>query len=338
MNPATHRSRNILWGAATGVFILIAALSGCSAATQSPVPLPTAAISNTFTPTLEPPTSTPTIITTPPEPGLTPSEAVPTEPVYDPNVPDSWKNLPVIPGTVSQKMIDLYIQGQEKGNNKRAFSKAGDCETSSEYFLKPFDLGTKNYNLGSYNDLQEVINHFRGSFGRVSIAAKPSFSVSSMFTSIWSDPALCGDEYPISCEYRINRPAFVLIMFGTNDVHNSPEVFEKNLRALIEFSLNNHVVPILATKADNLEGDGRINATIVRLANEYEVPVWNFWRAVQGLPGEGMKEDQVHFTYAPNDFDNPENMQMGWPVRNLTALQALDKVWRTVAAANGETY
>jgi hypothetical protein len=326
----------LLWGAATGVFILVAALSGCSVTNHPPAPSPAVIIPATFTPTLEPYTSTPT--SAPTEFVLTPGETATSESFYDPSVPDSWKNLPVIPETVSQKMIDLYKKGQESGNNKRAFSKAGDCETSSEYFLSPFDLGPKNYTLGSHSDLQEVINHFRGSFGRVSIAAKPSFSVSSMFTSLWSDPALCGDEYPISCEYRINRPAFALIMFGTNDVHNSPDVFEKNLRALIEFSLKNHVIPILATKADNLEGDGRINATIAQLAYEYEVPVWNFWRAVQGLPGNGMKEDQVHFTYAPNDFDNPDDMLRGWPVRNLTALQVLDKVWRTVAAANGETY
>ena len=29
---------------------------------------------------------------------------------------------------------------------------------------------------------------------------------------------------------------------------------------------------------------------------------------------------------------------MGWPVRNLTAMLVLDKVWRDVAAANGEYY
>ncbi len=260
------------------------------------------------------------------------------EPAYDPNVKDSWKLLPVIPETISDAMKQLYIDGQKNGNNRRAFSKVGDCETSSEFFLKPFDLGPQNYNLGSHTDLQELLNNFRGSFGRVSLAAKPSFSVSSVFSSIWADPAQCNGEYPISCEYKLHRPAFALIMFGTNDVHNTPEVFEKNLRALVKYSLQNHVVPILATKADNLEGDYRINETIARVAYDYQVPLWNFWRAMQDLPNTGLKEDQVHFTYGPNDFDDPEAMQMGWPVRNLSALLVLDKVWRDVAAANGEYY
>jgi len=246
--------------------------------------------------------------------------------------------LPVIPESISDKMKQVYIDGQKNGNNRRAFSKVGDCETSSDFFLKPFDMGEANYNLGPYTDLQELLNNFRGSFGRVSMAAKPSFSVSSVFSSIWADPKLCDGEYPISCEYKLHRPAFALIMFGTNDVHNTPEVFEKNLQALINFSLKNHVVPILATKADNLEGDQRINETIARLAYENEVPLWNFWRAMQELPDNGLKEDQVHFTYGPNDFADPEAMKMGWPVRNLSALLVLDKVWREAAAANGEYY
>ena len=339
---SVHRlTRTIILSAAAGMFLLIAALSGCTApqgteiipTSTEQIPSPTLVVQPTGTATLPPteiiPTSSPT---SPAATALTP------EPTDDPANPDSWKDLPIIPETISDKMIALYKEGQQQGNNKRSFSKVGDCETSSEFFLKPFDMGPRNYILEPYTNLQELLNHFRGSFGRTSLAAKPSFSVSSVFSSVWSDATVCGNEKPISCEYRLHRPAFALIMFGTNDVHNSPEVFESNMRSLIEFSLKNHVIPILATKADNLEGDGRINATIARLAAEYEVPLWNFWRAMHELPDHGLKEDQVHFTYAPNNFNDPEAMKMGWPVRNLTALQVLDKVWRTVAEANGETY
>lgn len=326
--------------AVIGFFLLIAALSGCTApASTTPRMTPTTITTAAPSITVNQATNTPSPIPPTSTPAPSATQAVETsQPVYDPNVPDSWKTLPVIPETVSEKMKALYIEGQQKGNDRRAFSKIGDCETSSEFFLKPFDMGPRNYELGPYTDLQKLLNNFKGSFGRVSLAARPSFSVSSVFSSVWADPEICGSEYPISCEYRVHHPAFALIMFGTNDVHNSPEVFEKNMRALIEYSLKNHVIPILATKADNLEGDGRINATIARLAFEYEVPLWNFWRAMQELPNDGLKEDQVHFTYAPNDFNDPEAMQMGWPVRNLTALQVLDKVWRTVAEANGESY
>lgn len=328
-------------GAAIIFLFLVAALAGCRTAVTAR-PSPSIQPSETATVATELlPTGT-AILSSPTANSPTLNTATPTiltpEPTYDPNDPDSWKNLPVIPETISDKMIALYKEGQTKGNDRSVFSKIGDSETSSEYFLKPFDLGPKNYTLGPYANLQELLNYFKGSFSRVSLAARPSFSASSVFSSIWSDPTICGSEYPISCEYRINRPAFALIMFGSNDVHNSPEVFEKNFRAVIEFSLKNNVIPIIATKADNLEGDGRINATIARLAQEYEVPLWNFWRAMQGLPKNGLSDDQVHFTYARNDFTDPEAMKMGWPVRNLTALQVLDKVWRTVTEANGESY
>ena len=71
---------------------------------------------------------------------------------------------------------------------------------------------------------------------------------------------------------------------------------------MIETCIEYGVVPILSTKADNLEGDGSINATIVRLAEEYEVPLWNFWAAIQDLPRHGLQEDGAHLTWNPNDF------------------------------------
>jgi hypothetical protein len=82
----------------------------------------------------------------------------------------------------------------------------------------------------------------------------------------------------------------------------------------------------LATKADNLEGDERLNQITARLAYEYEIPLWNFWAAVQQLPGHGLQEDLSHLTFAPNDFSDPDSFTRAWPVRNLTALQLLDAI------------
>jgi len=90
------------------------------------------------------------------------------------------------------------------------------------------------------------------------------------------------------------------------------------------------VVPILSTKADNLEGDGRFNSIVVRLAGEYDVPLWNFQLAVQGLPNSGLTEDNFHLVWGPSTFTSPADVQSGWQWRNLTALQALDAVWRAV--------
>ena len=117
----------------------------------------------------------------------------------------------------------------------------------------------------------------------------------------------------------------MLVMFGTNDVNTSSRAgFEANLRRLLDIALRNNVVPVLVTKADNLEGDGSINAIIARVAYEYELPLLNLWRAMQDLPDGGLEPDQIHLTYAQPFFDEPANMLMGWPVRNLVTLQMLE--------------
>jgi MoaA/NifB/PqqE/SkfB family radical SAM enzyme len=119
------------------------------------------------------------------------------------------------------------------------------------------------------------------------------------------------------------------ITLGSNDVYHM-DTFEKQMRAIIEFSIEKGVVPVLSTKADNLEGDGSLNLTIAQLAREYGVPLWNYWLAVQPLPDQGLQDDQVHLTWGPNQFDDPQAMKSAWAMRNLTALQTLDIVWRSM--------
>ncbi len=256
----------------------------------------------------------------------TENPATPTPAVYDPANPATWVYLPVIPDHLSQRVRDLYEVGKTSGLDQHAFSKAGDCETSTQYFLAPFDMNPNGYRLGKYDSLAEVIRFYEGSFERVSLAASSGGSVAKVLSPLWADTTQCREnESPLVCEIRIHRPAILLVMFGTNDVKaSSPENFELNLRKLVDISLSNNVIPVLVTKADNLEGDNSMNAIIVRVANEYELPVLNMWRAMQELPNEGLQPDGIHLTYAQPYFDLPENMLMGWPVRNLVTLQMLE--------------
>jgi hypothetical protein len=171
-----------------------------------------------------------------------------------------------------------------------------------------------------------VIDYYTGSFERRSLAAKSSFSAASILAPVWADPALCkSGESPLVCEIRVHKPALMLVMVGTNDVKASSLAgFETNLKNLLKIAMANNIVPVLVTKADNLEGDGSYNAIIARLAFEYEIPLLNLWRAMNEIPNNGLELDQVHLTYAQPFFDSPENMQKGWPVRNFTALQMLE--------------
>jgi hypothetical protein len=111
--------------------------------------------------------------------------------------------------------------------------------------------------------------------------------------------------------------------------HGLPADYETNLRQVLDYWIGQDVVPILATKPSNREGNWAINSIIARLAQEYDIPLWNFLMAAQPLRDFGVY-DGFHLTYAQSFFDDPVAMQSAWPWRNLTALQSLDSVWRGV--------
>ncbi len=244
---------------------------------------------------------------------------------------DNWQALPVIP-VVSEATRELYERGRASGNDPHAFSKIGDGEISTAWFFTAFDLGEDYYDLGPYQDLLPAIDHFDGSFERIGMAARRGFNTQLILDASASDLNLCeSGESPLSCELRLHRPAFAILSLGTNQAWRRDE-FSTGMRQILDVLVSNNVVPILSTKGDNLEGDHGINRTIACLAQEYDVPLWNFWSAIQPLPNHGLQPDLEHLTYGINDFDDVHAMQSAWPLRNLTALQALDAVWRGVTA------
>ena len=314
--------------------------AGCANMNLKPTPPATSTPSETSIPSLIPQTAqsstaTPsTSLVTRIEPSATlPPAAKPTTPPEPAATlaPEAWKSLPIVP-QIDPRVKEIYQKGLELGNDPYAFSKIGDCGSTPAWFLGDFDLGSKYYSLGNYQYLQGVIQEFQGSYGRTSLAAKSGFNASSVFTPLWADRSQCkASETPLDCEYRVHKPIIALITLGTNDVWHK-DSFEPQMRKIIETSIADGIVPVLATKADNVEGDGSLNATIANLAAEYKIPLWNFWLAVQPLPNHGLQEDGAHITWAPNRFDDPQAMEKGWPVRNLTALQVLDAVWRAIAS------
>jgi hypothetical protein len=242
-----------------------------------------------------------------------------------------WQSWPVIP-IVSEPARELYRRGETGGNDPRAFSKIGDGEVSAEWFFTAFDLGEDYYDLGPYQNLMPVIEHFAGSFEHIGIAARRGFNTQRILNPSESDPDFCESrESPLTCELRLHRPAFAILSLGTNQVWK-PEEFETGMRRILDILLSQNIVPILSTKGDNLEGDHRINRIIACLAQEYDVPLWNFWSAIQSLPNHGLQPDREHLTYGITDFDDEHAMQTAWTVRNLTALQALEAVWMGVTA------
>lgn len=246
-----------------------------------------------------------------------------------PNSCEDWQSWPVVP-VASHTARNIYQRGQSDGNNAHVFSKIGDGEISTAWFLSAFDLGPQHYDLGPYQELLPTIEYFAGSFERTGIAAKRGFNTQRILDSAATLDAPCAaGESPLTCELRLRQPAFALISMGTNQVWE-PDEFERGMRQILDILIAQNVVPILSTKGDNLEGDHRINRIIACLANEYDLPLWNFWAAIQPLPNHGLQPDLEHLTYGITDFSNARAMQTAWTVRNLTALQVLDAVGRGV--------
>jgi len=241
--------------------------------------------------------------------------------------PEEWMVAPVVP-VVTDTAREIYQRGLEVGNNYNRFSKVGDCQNVSSHFLSVFD-DAEEYALGEFDGLQSTIEHFGDSWSRTSASVDNGFNVASVLSPLWSDPDICEPgENPLECEYRLNKPSIVIVSMETWWAQRPADEYEAYMRQIVEFWIDKGVVPILSTKADNLEGDYGLNRAVYQVAQDYDIPLWNFWLAIQSLPGNGLSEDEFHLTFARNFFDDPVRMQYSWPVRNLTALQAIDAVYQ----------
>lgn len=258
------------------------------------------------------------------EPTLTPTDL----PV------DYWKDLPVVPTEISDRVREIYQTGQEMGRNPKRFTKVGDCNSQHPDFLSGFD---HVYYLGPYTYLQPAIDYFKGSFGILSQTTNPGMNTARVLSYLWKTEDCPSTDTLLECQYRVDNPSFVMIMLGTNDGYYhqaNPESFERNMRAIIERSIDLGIVPILATKVDNNEGDHSINPLIAQLAMEYEIPLWNFWRAAQPLENGGLR-DHEHLNSGSGppatDFRMEISLSYGKEMKNFTALQVLDFMMRELA-------
>ena len=263
----------------------------------------------------------PTLPASAASPAIPASTATPKPPLEK----DAFMRMPVIPLGVSDAMREGYPRGIENGNDPARFAIIGDCQNVSSYFLSAFD-NPNDYSLGSeYAYLQPTIEYYQGSFSRLSLAVKGGFNAAAVISPLRADPKLCNaGESPLDCELRAWKPSIVFVSMETWWSQKPAEEYDKYMRKVLDRIIEFGAVPIIATKADNLEGDHAINNAIAQLAYEYEIPMWNFWAAVQPLPDQGLSDDRFHLTFARNFFDDPKRMENAWPWRNLTALQSLD--------------
>ena len=284
------------------------------------------------------PTETPLPTATPTEaPTETPEPTVTAEPTAVPALdPKDWRNWPELPESVSPEMKALYLEGIAEGNSPERFSKVGDSNTITGLYFGCFDYGAgTGYDLGPYGYLQEAVDQFQWSFSRITRAARNGATAYDMDVYHWYDDDVCWPyESALNCEFRLFTPSIAFIGFGTNDAIGDITVYREHLRSLVEKTLARKIVPVLFTKADDLEGDGSFNEVTAEVAAEYGIPLWNLWQAMSRLPNNGLREGDVH--PVANDagscnFSGDDAEKYGWSARNLSALKALDRVWRLLS-------
>jgi hypothetical protein len=281
--------------------------------------------------------------------GLTPSTATPLPPniTLTATLPPQRQyfvngmavaDFVIMPDDVQEHVRQIFAKGQELGRDAHAFSKLGDSTIENPFFMTRFDEGT--YNLGDYAYLQSTINYYAGSFARDSLSVRVGLHTWSIFDPMWAPrPPCTGTENMLACEFRVHNPAILFVRMGSNDA-GIPDRVDQNLRRVVDFCIENGVIPIMGTKADRFEGSSNINNEIIRqIAVDYKLPIWDFDLVASTIPGRGLGPDHVHLTtFYAHDWRSSVAFQTGHGIHSLTALMMLDALMHTVEAPPISTF
>lgn len=278
----------------------------------------------------------------------------------------SWLSAPVIPtidASMQSHLQAVLALGNTLGNRADVFSRVGDSITAAPSFLNA--LGNASYNptnpalVGTHLDLAGTIGFYQAdpvdpaknnSFGHTSWAATAGWRTIDVLDGYHSydsdrDGIALPDETPLQTEFRLTHPSVALIMLGTNDVGfmEPPAQFRQELTDVGLTALQDGVIPVFSSIPDY----PRLGPTVAALVPQYNqvigevaaalnVPFWNYWLALQPLPNKGLSADLVHPSADPGGsaLFTQAGLSYGFNVRNLTAVQVLDKIRRV--AINGE--
>jgi hypothetical protein len=265
-----------------------------------------------------------------------PGATMPTSPPAGPGI---YLPATIISGVTAHSR-QIFLAGQTMGNRRNVFSKVGDSITHTGTFLD--DIGNGRAVWHSYENLSPVAGYFStekarsgNSFNNYSFSAYGGWTAADLLNPGKADGS-CGGSSPIDCEYQIVKPAVAIILIGTNDAtgHTPLDAYQANLNRVVEISIEKGVIPVLNTIPWNSYSDvGQYNAIIVATARTYDVPLIDFYSAMETIPNHGASGDGVHPTLPPDGNTanfSYDNLQYGATLRNLVTLQMLDALWRQV--------
>ena len=151
---------------------------------------------------------------------------------------------------------------------------------------------------------------------------RDGLSAPTALSALWAYADSCQpNENPVQCELRVRKPSIIFINLGTNwRAGASARAYEGYLRQIVDLVIANGTLPMLSTKADNVEGDHSINLVTAQVAHDYDIPLLNFWLSAQILPNDGLDASRDNVYLTPD----------GWDQRNFSALLTLDSLHRTL--------
>lgn len=309
-NPArrtTSRTARTLF--LLGLVFLAACQSAAPAVTDAPVPSPS------WTSSPSPTTASTPLPTDTLAPNATP---LPASLELD---PVDWQNWPII-SPVPENARQIYLLGQQLGNDPHAFSILGDCQSEPDVFMGLYESDPDAY-AALAPELQETVDWFQGSFNRESPTVRSGATTAALLWALWhqNQYTCTSTETPLQCELRIHKPSFAIIQVGTHYEDRN----DQYMRMILDQLIAAGVVPILATKADDRDLDSHVNDQYAALAVEYNIPFWNFWAAVSEFPDRGLYT-KTEEPWMGEIYLTPEALEL----HRLTALQVLDAVWRAV--------
>jgi hypothetical protein len=229
------------------------------------------------------------------------------------------------------------IAGRDPSLRADVFAKVGDSMTASDDFMRCF--ARPRLELGEHAALMPVIERFRAtdSFRRRSEAARIGWSA-------WQ--VLEGNPSPIEREVTAIRPRFALVQFGTNDLElGKMKHFALRLLDVTDSLIARGVIPILFTiprRKDSVERGvwvPRYNAVVRVIAQSRQVPLVDYHRELERLPGRGLAKDGIHpSTYKGSRGRDgcaldAEGLRHGYNLRNLLSLRALERALHALTDA-----
>ena len=226
---------------------------------------------------------------------------------------------PWIP-VITPYMRAVYEASPQAGHSLNLFAAVGDCNSESQVYLQRVREG--RFSFAGHEELRATVDFFSQSFRRDSLATYGGFNSGSILNPDWGNPTWCQRaEGPFDCELRVSQASIVFISLGTGDqyIWRSSEA---NYRAMIEYALQHSILPVLVTKADSVESvqggaeADYLNGVLRRLAQEYQIPLLDFWLASRNLPNYGLQRDGFHLN------------EDGIYLHILVTLQTLDAIWR----------